>query len=126
MKSKERSVVQGSLHENEDGSSDEWETVDLNEKDLENNDSNDGNLYRQQIAGMKVDDLPTDCLKVAIAGLPVPTTFKEGSWTTKKASLKSELLLKRIKHLQRQGIVVHTSKIHLDRDEMTNGVNHVF
>lgn len=45
---------------------------------------------------------------------------------TKKASLKGELIIKRIEHLQCQGIVVHTSKTHVDRDMMINWVNFVF
>lgn len=53
-------------------------------------------------------------------------SFREESWTIKKTTLKGDLLRKHIWFLQKQGIVVHTGKIQLDRDVMVRWVNLVF
>lgn len=107
-------MVHTSLQENVGGSSDEWETVDLQGIDMESNNSNDGNSYHHQILGVNAEDIPPKSIKEVIVGLSVPTIFREEGWTKKKASLKSKLLLKCIKLLQCQGIIVHTQRIHID------------
>lgn len=94
--------------------------------ELENNDSNDRNLYHSQLLGVNVDDIPQDNLKKAILGLPTPTAYQEEHWVTRRTLLKGDLLRKHIKHLQKQGIVIHTGKIHIDKDVMINWVDLVF
>lgn len=105
----------------------EWEEVVLQANmEIYSNNSNDKNPYHCQLSGVNIEDLHSDYLKEAIFGLLAPTAFRERDWVTKKALLKSKLLLKRIKYRRIQGIVVHTGKTHIDRDDMVNWVNLVF
>lgn len=81
-------------------SSEDLENIILQEnEDPENNNSNDWNPYRQQLSRVNVEELQIDCIKKALIELPIPSTFWEPTWVPKKMSSKSDLLLKRIKHL---------------------------
>lgn len=123
---KERSVISTSLNHGENDNNNEWEIVDLQGiKDLESNNSNEGNLYHCQLAGINVEDVSEDSLREAISSVLVFATFKEDCWMVRKATFKDDLH-KCIKNLQRQGIILHTRKIHIDRDVMVNWVNLVF
>lgn len=71
-----QSIVQTSLQEKEGESNDEWEIKDLQGIEVESNDSNDGDPYHQQLAGVNVEDVLVNSIKEAILGLLVPTSFK--------------------------------------------------
>lgn len=99
---KECCFVKASLLNNKEESSTDWETVDLQAiaEEPVSTKLEDRNPYRHQSGGINGEDLPLESIWEAIVGLPVPSEFREASWTTKKASLKAKLLCKKIKHLQ--------------------------
>lgn len=92
----ERSIIKTSLLENNEESSDDFKTMDFQNQanNVESKDSNDRNLYCQQLVGSTGEEFPPRSIREAFLVLLVPKDYRESSWTKNKASLKGNFYIR--------------------------------
>lgn len=114
------SLLKKSLLEEGETESGEWKSIGMLGETREDKsfDSSERNPYARQVAQDGDGKIPISLVKDALDEMPDPSPLGLPGGILKKAMLDREVLAKRVKHLQRKGIVINTGWSHVDREVM--------